>query len=196
VRRDGTIPSLRQHAGSMAMHATEPRIRALHSGSAPDDLPGSVSAQAIGVLVRRRTDCVDLQALIRRAKWNLTGSASAGLRRGLTEIEADAEDYAELLAERAVQLGWTGGGGKLALVGSTPTEEPAEHSARAEPRTVLLSAIASFDDQVRTGMTTLVGLGDVESAGILAEISRIADTWRWCLEGAGRRDRLESRARA
>ena len=139
-------------------------------------------AQVLVLLVRRVADCIHLQALIGQASRFLNGSSSSGFRRGLGEIEADLGDYAGLLAERAVHLGWAADEGERLSMRPALTEGQPAHSPRRDHASSLLEAIAAFARGVRGSLAETDRLGDAESAGILAEISRVADTWLWCFE--------------
>lgn len=131
---------------------------------------------ALGLLRQRLAACIDLQTLIRQAKQYPNASSSIEFRRGLNEIEAEVADYAGLLAERAVQLGW-GGDEAFDVAEKEPAPSPgADQGAR------LRKAIVAFTRGVRGGIDETDLLGDAESAGLLAEISRMADTWLWWFE--------------
>jgi DNA-binding ferritin-like protein len=139
---------------------------------------------AVGLLTRRLADCVELQMLIRQAKWNLKPS-SIGLSRGLNEIETDLGDYAALLGERAVQLGWVADHAvKLVVMPSTAAETQPALAPGAEHGGSLVDAMAAVARRMRDGIAETDRLEDAESAGMLAEVSRVADTWLWCLDEA------------
>jgi hypothetical protein len=126
---------------------------------------------ALGVLGRRLTDCLELRTLIRRLKEDLRGSPAIGLRQELKEIEADIVEYTDLLAGRIAQLG-PAGDEAIGLVGMHSGDHGASLSA----------AIAGLVRTMRGGSEELGSLGDAESAGLLAEVSRVAGTWLWRLE--------------
>jgi DNA-binding ferritin-like protein len=139
---------------------------------------------AVGLLTQRLADCIELQMLIRQAKWNLKRS-SIGLSRGLNEIETDVGDYAALLGDRAVQLGWVAGHAvKLMVMPSTVAEHQPAPSQDAEHGASLVDAMAAVARRMRDGIAETDRLEDTESAGMLAEVSRVAGMWLWCLEEA------------
>jgi DNA-binding ferritin-like protein len=139
---------------------------------------------AVGLLTQRLADCIELQMLIRQAKWNLKRS-SVRLDRGLNEIETDVVGYAALLGERAVQLGWVAGHAvKLIVMPSTVAGKQPALSEGTERGASLLDAMAAVARRMRDGIAEADRLQDGESAGVLAEVSRVADTWLWCLEEA------------
>jgi hypothetical protein len=130
--------------------------------------PLSAWARTVKLLTRRHAECIELEARIRRARRELGSTPSDGLQRTLVEIEADLGTYARLLAGREVRLGWAralpvprGGGGC--------SDVP------------LGAAITEFVRRSRGDVLEAERLGDAESAGVLAEIARVAETWLWDL---------------
>jgi hypothetical protein len=86
------------------------------------------------------------------------------------EIEADLGTYARLLAEREVRLGWAGA---LPL--------PRGGGGCSDDGIRLGAAITEFVRRSRGDVREAERLGDAESAGVLAEIARVAETWLWDL---------------
>jgi hypothetical protein len=127
-------------------------------------------ARTVELLTRRHGDCIELEARIRRARRELGSARSDRLQPALVEIEADLGAYAGLLAEREARLGWAG---PLSLLrggaGSSDDSVP------------IGVAIAEFVHRSRGDLAEAEPLGDSESAGILAEIARVAETWLWDL---------------
>jgi hypothetical protein len=132
--------------------------------------PPSAWSQTVELLNRRHGDCIELEARIRRARRELGSALSDGLQQALVEIEADLGTYARLLADREARLGWAGplplrcGGG-----GSSDDGIP------------LAAAISDFVRRARGDVPEAERLGDPESAGLLAEMARVAETWLWDL---------------
>jgi hypothetical protein len=127
-----------------------------------------IRTRPVELLIRRHGDCIELESRIRRARREL-GSARSGLQQALVEIEADLGTYASLLAERETHLGWAGplplsrGGGSW------------------DDGVSLGPAITEFVHRSRGDVAEAERLGDPESAGLLAEIVRVAETWLWDL---------------
>ena len=86
------------------------------------------------------------------------------------EIEADLGIYARLLVEREVCLGWAG-----------PLPFPRGGGDSSDDGISLGAAITEFVHRSRGDASEAEWLGDPESAGILAEIARVAETWLWDL---------------
>ena len=132
--------------------------------------PLSAWTRTVGLLTRRHGDCIELEARIRRARRELGSTPSDRLQRALVETEADLGIYARLLAEREVCLGWAG---LLPL--------PRGGGDSSDDGISLGAAITEFVHRSRGDVPEAEWLGDPESAGILAEIARVAETWLWDL---------------
>ena len=121
----------------------------------------------VDLLTRRHGDCLQLEARIRCARRELGSTRSDGLQQALVEIESDLGTYAGLLAERETRLGWAGplprGGGSC------------------DDSVSLGAAITEFVHRSRGDVAEAERLADPESAGLLAEIARVAETWLWDL---------------
>ena len=132
--------------------------------------PLAAWARTVELLTRRHADCLELEARIRRARRELGSTCSDRLQRVLVEIEADLGTYARLLAEREVRLGWAGA---LPL--------PRAGGGCSDDGVQLGAAITEFVRRSRGDVLEGERLGDAESAGVLAEIARVAETWLWDL---------------
>lgn len=130
----------------------------------------SAWARTVELLTRRHTDCLELEARIRRARRELGSACSDALQRVLVEIEADLGTYARLLAEHEVRLGW-----------AAPLPLPRGGGGCSEDRVPLDVAVTEFVRRSRGDAPEAQRLGESESAGVLAEIARVAETWLWDL---------------
>src|SRR5437773_10777517 len=79
---------------------TTPRLYPTKNG-----LPEASRAEAVALLNQRLADCIDLQAQCKQAHWNVKGPTFIALHKLFDEITEDVQEYADLLAERVVQLG-------------------------------------------------------------------------------------------
>src|SRR6516165_192791 len=70
-----------------------------------NDLSENVRSKAVALLGSRLADCIDLQTQTKQAHWNVKGPEFIALHKLFDEINEDVEDYVDLIAERAVQLG-------------------------------------------------------------------------------------------
>src|SRR5258708_26502735 len=62
-------------------------------------------AKLIELLNRRLADAIDLQLQSRQAYWNVKGPQFMALRELFDKVTEGVEEYANLIAERIVQLG-------------------------------------------------------------------------------------------
>jgi hypothetical protein len=132
--------------------------------------PLSAWARTVELLTRRHGDCIELEARIRRARRELGSARSQGLQQALVEIEADLGTYAGLLAEREAHLGWAG-----------PLPLSRGGAGASDDGVPLGAAISEFVRRSRRDVPEAERLEDPESAGVLAELARVAETWLWNL---------------
>src|SRR5438094_445305 len=72
-----------------------------------NDLPATVRQQMVELCNARLADAIDLQTQTKQAHWNVKGPHFISLHELFDKVNGDVEDYVDLLAERAVQLGGT-----------------------------------------------------------------------------------------
>src|SRR5437899_10057875 len=70
-----------------------------------NDLPEAGRLEAIGLLNARLADCIDLKTQCKQAHWNVKGPSFIALHELFDDINGAVEEYADLIAERIVQLG-------------------------------------------------------------------------------------------
>src|SRR5438093_1772331 len=70
-----------------------------------NDLPESTRSKVIALCNDRLADAIDLQTQCKYAHWNVKGPGFIALHELFDKINEDVEDYVDLVAERAVQLG-------------------------------------------------------------------------------------------
>src|ERR1043166_6877218 len=70
-----------------------------------NDLPEATRSEAIGLLNQRLAECIDLATQCKQAHWNVKGPSFIDLHALFPAVHETVEDYADLIAERIVQLG-------------------------------------------------------------------------------------------
>ena len=70
-----------------------------------NDLAWTTRRSAIEMLNEHLADAIDLHLQAKQAHWNIKGPNFVGLHELFDRIAAQADEYADLLAERAVALG-------------------------------------------------------------------------------------------
>jgi len=73
--------------------------------STHNDLPHGARSSLITLLEARLADAIDLQTQMKQAHWNVKGPTFISLHELFDKVNEDVEEYVDLIAERAVQLG-------------------------------------------------------------------------------------------
>jgi starvation-inducible DNA-binding protein len=148
-----------------------------------NDLPQETRAKVAELLNRRLADCIDLQTQCKQAHWNVKGPGFIGLHKLFDEINEDVEEYVDLLAERAVQLGGVAEGtARCVAERSTLSEYPLEISDSLDHADALSTALAAFGRTIRKSIDETENLGDADTMDMLTDISRGVDKWLWFVE--------------
>ena len=147
------------------------------------DLSTEIREKAITILQQRLVDAIDLQTQCKQAHWNVKGENFIALHKLFDEINEAVEEYVDLLAERAVQLGGqVEGTARSVARHSKISEYPLGAVNGAEHVDALSSALAEFGALIRDVIDKLDDLGDKDSADVATEISRGIDQWIWFVE--------------
>jgi starvation-inducible DNA-binding protein len=148
-----------------------------------NDLPEETRAKIIDVCNTRLADAVDLQTQCKYAHWNVKGPNFIALHELFDKVNADVEEYVDLIAERVVQLGGNAEGTARMIVKRSHLPE---YDARAvsghDHVQALSSALALFGKLTRRAIETSDEAGDADTADIFTEISRGVDKWLWMVE--------------
>ncbi len=148
-----------------------------------NDLPEKTRTASIEILNARLADSIDLMHQTKQAHWNVKGPSFIALHKLFDEFVDEAEEYMDLIAERAVQLGGTAEGTiQLAAKRSTLGEYPLKISSGPDHVAALSSALAAFGKNVRHAIDQTDELGDKDSSDIFTEISRGVDKYLWFIE--------------
>ena len=113
----------------------------------------------------------------------MKGPTFIALHKLFDDINAAVAEYADLIAERIVQLGGVAEG-TVGVVAdrSALVDYPLGLATGAEHVAALSDALAEFSRTVRLGIEEMNELEDAGSADILTEISRGVDKWLWFVE--------------
>lgn len=160
------------------------------NGSAPkltikthNDLPASVRAEIVALCNARLADAIDLQTQTKQAHWNVKGPSFIALHKLFDEVNENVEDYVDLIAERAAQLGGYVEGTARTVAGRSALPEYPFHITEGFAHVEALStALAAFGASVRKAIETADGAGDAGTADIFTEVSRGVDKYLWFVE--------------
>jgi starvation-inducible DNA-binding protein len=154
-----------------------------HLFATKNDLPEAIRLKVIELCNGRLADAIDLQTQCKHAHWNVKGATFIALHELFDKINEDVEDYVDLVAERAVQLGGVAEGtARMAVKRSGLAEFKATSASGPDQVEALAASLATFGKLARAAIDTTIELGDADTADIFTEISRGIDKWLWMLE--------------
>lgn len=147
------------------------------------DIPEGKRAQIIEILNARLADTTDLKTQTKHAHWNVKGPQFFQLHELFDQIAPHFDDYADLIAERAAQLGGVANGTlREAAAGSSIPEYDLSAVTGQEHLKALIKNIGKFASLVRESLEETDKLGDKDAADIFTEVSRQVDKDLWFLE--------------
>ena len=148
-----------------------------------NDLPDNTRKAMIALLNARLVDAIDLRQNLKQAHWNVKGREFVSLHEMFDTMTGQAHDYADLLAERAVQLGGQACGTLQAIAASSKLPEyPLAARAAVDHLTALAERLSVLATSVRTAIDTADRAGDKDTADLFTEVSRGLDKQMWYLE--------------
>jgi starvation-inducible DNA-binding protein len=148
-----------------------------------NDLPHDTRVQAVELLSQRLADCIDLQSQSKQAHWNVKGPNFIDLHELFDKVNEAVKNYADLIAERIVQLGGVAEGTvRVVAAKSALIDYPLALSSGEEHVAALSDSLSQFGRTVRIGIEEMSELEDADSEDILTEVSRGIDKWLWFVE--------------
>jgi starvation-inducible DNA-binding protein len=148
-----------------------------------NDLPSRTRVAVAELLQARLADAVDFHSQAKQAHWTVKGPAFIALHELFDKVAAEADGWADLIAERIEQLGGTAEGTvRVAAKRSTLKEYPPAITAGLDHVNALSSSLAGFGTNVRADIDHAAKLDDAGSADLFTEISRAADKLLWFVE--------------
>ena len=148
-----------------------------------NDLASTTRRSAIELLNEHLADAIDLYLQAKQAHWNIKGPNFVGLHGLFDRVAAQAGEYSDLIAERAVALGGIARGTLQAVSGQSQLREyPIEVGDwRAHVR-AMQDALATFGRGARKAIDDATALNDADTADLFTEISRGVDKSLWMVE--------------
>jgi starvation-inducible DNA-binding protein len=148
-----------------------------------NDLPKAARIALNQLMNQRLADAVDLQTQLKQAHWNVKGPNFIGLHKLFDEVNEAAQSYADLIAERIVQLGGIAEGtARVAASRSRLPEYPPDIAEGAAHVEAVSRALSTFGEAARATIDEADSLDDLDTADIFTEISRGIDKWLWFVE--------------
>ena len=148
-----------------------------------NDLPESTRQPVIDLLLARLADAIDLGTQIKQAHWTVKGPHFYQLHKLFDDIHEDVEEYTDVIAERAIQLGGqTAGTARAVAKATTLPEYPLTATAGKDHVAAVSTVLAAFGKGVRAGIDSADELGDRDTADLFTNVSRGIDKWLWMVE--------------
>jgi starvation-inducible DNA-binding protein len=137
---------------------------------------------------------IDLKLQAKQAHWNVKGPNFVGLHELFDRVAHAADEYADLMAERAVALGGIAEGTLQPVVKRTPLREyPLAIHEWADHVEAVRLALATFGKDARAAIEATAELKDADSSDILTEVSRGLDKLLWMVEAHVQMDQSKGR---
>jgi starvation-inducible DNA-binding protein len=147
-----------------------------------NDLSPSIRTRMIELLNARLADAIDLRTQLKVAHWNVKGAQFIALHKLFDEIVEDADEYVDLIAERAVQLGGVADGTARQVAERSSLDEYAATGGGEEHVHAVADVLASFGRLARQAIEIAANEKDQDTSDIFTEISRGTDKWLWMVE--------------
>jgi starvation-inducible DNA-binding protein len=148
-----------------------------------NDLPAETRGKMIELCNQRLADCIDLQTQTKQAHWNVRGPHFWGLHKLFDKINEAVEEYVDLIAERAAQLGGeVEGTARMVAQRSTLPEFPRGIKGGIDSVKALSTALAAFGKLAREAIDTAEEAEDADTTDMFTEVSRGIDQWLWFVE--------------
>ncbi|MGF1578287.1 MAG: DNA starvation/stationary phase protection protein Dps [Gemmataceae bacterium] len=144
----------------------------------------------VELLQARLVDAIDVQLQSKQAHWNVKGPHFIGLHELFDQVHDHAEDWVDLIAERAVILGGTVDGTPQTVASGTNLPAyPTDIKNGADHVDAFSTALATFGKHVREAIAKSEELEDMDTADLFTEVSRAVDKDLWFVEAHQQADK-------
>jgi starvation-inducible DNA-binding protein len=148
-----------------------------------NDLPSNAKSAVIEMLNARLADTVDLALITKQAHWNIKGMNFTGVHELLDKIRDAVDEYVDLMAERAVQLGGVAYGTAQSVEAETTLDPyPTDIHTTKDHLLALVERYGKVANAVRANIDDADEAGDAGSSDLFTQVSRGLDEWLWMLE--------------
>jgi len=147
------------------------------------DLSDDAKSKLIDLLNARLADTIDMKTQVKHAHWNVKGAQFHQLHLLFDDIAGHVDDAADLIAERAVQLGGVAHGtARIAASTSSIPEYDLDAVKGEEHVRALVDRLSKLANASREAIDEADKLGDTATSDIFTEIVRATDKDLWFLE--------------
>jgi starvation-inducible DNA-binding protein len=148
-----------------------------------NDLPSNAKSAVIEMLNARLADTIDLALITKQAHWNIKGMNFIGVHELLDKIRDAVDEYVDLMAERAVQLGGVAYGTAQSVEAETTLDPyPTDIHTTKDHLLALVERYGKVANAVRANIDDADEAGDAGSSDLFTQVSRGLDEWLWMLE--------------
>jgi len=147
------------------------------------DLTDDAKSKLIDLLNARLADTIDVRTQVKHAHWNIKGQQFYQLHLLFDEVAGHIDDAADLIAERAVQLGGVAHGtARIAAKTSSIPEYDLDAVKGEDHVRALVDRLSALANASREAIDDTDKLGDKATADIFTEIVRAIDKDLWFIE--------------
>ena len=147
------------------------------------DLSDDTKSKIIELLNARLADTIDMKTQVKHAHWNVKGPQFHQLHLLFDDVSSHVDDAADLIAERAVQLGGVAHGtARIAAKTSSIKEYDLNAVTGEEHVRALVDRLSALANACRDAIDEADKLGDMATADIFTEIVRATDKDLWFIE--------------
>ncbi len=147
-----------------------------------NDLSEQTRMRMVTLLNARLADAIDLRAQMKVAHWNVKGPEFIALHKLFDDVASDVDEYVDLIAERAVQLGGTAEGTVRQAASRSALDEYGGSGSAEQHVLAVADVLADFGRSTRQAIDSASEAGDQDTTDIFTEISRGVDKWLWFVE--------------
>lgn len=149
---------------------------------APLPLLGTHARAETGDLLQRTlTELIALSLIGKQLHWNITGHESRSLHLHLDELVDEWRTLADLVAERAVAIGFAPDGQAWAVVEQCGVEPVESGATKVRVAIRLLVARVAAADECLRERTERLGAIDLTSQDVLIDVTRALEKQLWTL---------------
>ena len=148
-----------------------------------NNLPEKTRSKVIALLNGLLAGAIDLKLHAKQAHWNVKGAGFIALHKLLDDTAGAVEEFADLIAERAVALGGSAEGLVTHVQGRSALEPYPEGIFEARDHLdAITTSVAAFAKAARAGIDEAASWKDAVTADLLTGVTRDLDKQLWFLE--------------